>query len=214
LHLKIHHLENNAVHTTKALLQEIAKGNTAAFAQLYMAFYDKVYSVALHYLKVHELAEDSTQQVFMKLWERYSTLALVDDIDAFVFITARNEIFNHLRKNSMQATYRELIRELFLQETGSPEDILIRKQKARLIERVIDRLPERQRQAFRLSREKGLRYKEIAGIMNISVPTVKEHISNAMHQIKSSLFVHKDELLLLLLYCVYNQALSSLPDVF
>lgn len=199
---------------TKALLQEIAKGNTSAFAKLYIAFYDKVYSVALHYLKIHELAEDSTQQVFLKLWERHSTLASVDDIDAFVFITARNEIFNSLRKRSMQESYRELIRELFLQETGSPEEMLILKQRARLVQRVIDRLPERQRQAFRLSREKGLRYKEIAGIMRISVPTVKEHISNALQQIRSSLMVHKDELLLILLYCLHNQAVTSLPDLF
>jgi RNA polymerase sigma-70 factor, Bacteroides expansion family 1 len=199
---------------TKALLQEIAKGNTSAFAKLYIAFYDKVYSVALHYLKIHELAEDSTQQVFLKLWERHSTLASVDDIDAFVFITARNEIFNSLRKRSMQESYRELIRELFLQETGSPEEMLILKQKARLVQRVIDRLPERQRQAFRLSREKGLRYKEIAGIMRISVPTVKEHISNALQQIRSSLMVHKDELLLIFLYCLHSQAVTSLPDLF
>lgn len=199
---------------TKALLQEIAKGNTSAFAKLYIAFYDKVYSVALHYLKIHELAEDSTQQVFLKLWERHSTLASVDDIDAFVFITARNEIFNSLRKRSMQESYRELIRELFLQETGSPEEMLILKQRARLVQRVIDRLPERQRQAFRLSREKGLRYKEIAGIMRISVPTVKEHISNALQQIRSSLMVHKDELLLILLYCLHNQAVTSLSDLF
>lgn len=199
---------------TKALLQEIAKGNTSAFAKLYIAFYDKVYSVALHYLKIHELAEDSTQQVFLKLWERHSTLASVDDIDAFVFITARNEIFNSLRKRSMQESYRELIRELFLQETGSPEEMLILKQRARLVQRVIDRLPERQRQAFRLSREKGLRYKEIAGIMRISVPTVKEHISNALQQIRSSLMVHKDELLLILLYCLHNQAVTSFPDLF
>lgn len=168
-----------------------------------MACYDKLYSVALMYLKVHELAEDSTQQVFLKLWEKRDALAAVEDLDAFLFITARNEIFNSLRTRSRQESYRELIRELFMQEAGSPEELLILKQRSRLIDQVIGRLPERQQQAFRLSREKGLRYKEIAGVMKISVPTVKEHISNALQQIRSTLLIHKDEWLLLLIYLLW-----------
>ncbi len=188
------------MHIDKELLQRIAEGDQDAFARLYIAFYDKVYSVALMYLKVHELAEDSTQQVFLKLWEKRGSLVAVNDMNAFIFIIARNEIFNNLRKSSRQITYRALVSERFLQETGSPEELLILKQRAGMIEQVIGRLPERQQQAFRLSRESGLRHKEIAGIMKVSVTTVKEHISHALHHIRTTLIVHKDELLLLLVY--------------
>lgn len=196
-------LEHFALHNERELLQRIAAGEQSAFAKLYVDHYDKVYSVALLYLKVHELAEDSTQQVFLKLWEKRSSLLAVENLQSFIFITARNEIFNSLRRRTVQESYRELVRELFLQESGSPEELLILKQRAGLIEQVIGRLPERQQQAFRLSREKGLRYKEIAGIMKISVPTVKEHISNALQQIRTSLMVHKDELLLVLFYLLW-----------
>lgn len=184
-------------------MQQIAQGNQEAFAKLYIAFYDKVYSVALMYLKLHELAEDSTQQVFLKLWEKRAALAAVNDANAFIFITARNQIFNSLRKSSRQESYRELVSER-LQETGSPEEMLILKQRAVIIEQVIGGLPQRQQQAFRLSRENGLRHKEIAVIMKVSVTTVKEHISNALHHIRTSLMIHKDEFLLLLVYLLCN----------
>ncbi len=196
-------LENKFVHN-KDLLERIARGDEAAFAKLYLAFYDKVYAVAFMYLKIHELAEDSTQRVFLKLWERHTSLASVENIDSYIFITARNEVSNQLRSLATQQHYRKLVKAIFMQEADSPEELLILKQRAKLIERVIGKLPARQQQAFRLSREKGLRYKEIAGIMKISVPAVKEHISNALRQIRASLLVHKDELLLLLFWLFHS----------
>jgi RNA polymerase sigma-70 factor (ECF subfamily) len=197
-------LENPFLHNEKELLAQIAQGNQDAFAKLYIAFYDKVYSVAMMYLKVHELAEDSTQQVFLKLWEKREALGEVENLNAFIFITARNAIFNSLRKSTRQESYRALlVSEVFLQETGSPEEMLIIKQKAGIIEQVIGGLPERQQQAFRLSRESGLRHKEIAVIMKVSVTTVKEHISNALQNIRNTLLIHKDELLLLLVYLLW-----------
>lgn len=196
-------LENKFVHN-KDLLERIARGDEAAFAKLYLAFYDKVYAVAFMYLKIHELAEDSTQRVFLKLWERHTSLASVENIDSYIFITARNEVSNQLRSLATQQHYRKLVKAIFMQEAESPEELLILKQRAKLIERVIGKLPARQQQAFRLSREKGLRYKEIAGIMKISVPAVKEHISNALRQIRASLLVHKDELLLLLFWLFHS----------
>jgi RNA polymerase sigma-70 factor (ECF subfamily) len=131
-------------------------------------------------------------------------LASVENIDSYIFITARNEVSNQLRSLATQQHYRKLVKAIFMQEADSPEELLILKQRAKLIERVIGKLPARQQQAFRLSREKGLRYKEIAGIMKISVPAVKEHISNALRQIRASLLVHKDELLLLLFWLFHS----------
>ncbi|WP_205510965.1 RNA polymerase sigma factor [Longitalea arenae] len=200
-------MEHHFLHNDKELLRQIAEGDQDAFARLYIAFYDKVYSVALMYLKVHELAEDSAQQVFLQLWEKRSSLLAVNDLNAFIFITARNQIFNSLRKSARHETHRQLITERFLQETGSPEDLLILKQRAGIVQEVIGRLPERQQQAFRLSRESGLRHKEIAVIMKVSVTTVKEHISNALQHIRTALSVRKDELLLLLVYL-----LANMPD--
>lgn len=178
-------------------MQRIAEGDELAFADLYLGFYDKVYSVALMYLKAREMAEDVTQQVFLKLWEKRASLGGVMKIDSFLFITARNEIMNTFRHRSVQDNYQAFIRELFSQETATPEDLLIIKQKSKLIASIISELPGRQQEAFRLSRLKGYSYEQIATEMNISLSTVKEHMSKALQQVKALLLMHKKELLLL-----------------
>ncbi len=184
----------NHLYNEKEILIKVANGDEQAFSSLYLGYYNKIYSVSLMYLKAHELAEDITQQVFMKLWEQRSKLSAVDKLDSFLFIIARNEICNILRKHTTQENYRAFIRELILQEVDTPEDLLIIKQKGNLLERLVATLPERQQKAFRLNREKGLRYQQIADEMNISIATVKEHISKALQQIKTLLVQHKDEL--------------------
>lgn len=186
-------------------MKRIAEGDELAFADLYTGFYDKIYSVALMYLKAHEIAEDVTQQVFLKLWERRSSLGAVQKIDSFLFITARNEIMNTFRRQSVQDNYRAFIRELFSQEAATPEDLLIIKQKRKLMEAIIGKLPVRQQEAFRLSRLKGLSYEQISAEMSISLATVKEHMSKALQQIRELLLAHKDELLVLFFfYSIYQ----------
>lgn len=189
----------NTTFDEKALLRAIAQGNEDAFAQLYLRYYDRIFSVGLVYLKVREMAEDTVQQVFLKLWEKRSTITSIQNIESYLFIAARNEIYNVFRRQQVSETYREFVRELFAEEPGSPEDLLIMRQQALILETAVSNLPERQQQAFRLSREKGLRHAEIAEIMNISVSTVKEHIAGATRHIKTYLSKHKDELLAIIM---------------
>lgn len=192
-------MDNTPLYDTEDLLLRIAKGDESAFATLYLHFYDKIYSIGLMYLKVHEIAEDATQQIFLKLWEKRVAFAGIKQVEAFLFVTARNEIFNMLRRRSTQENFRSFIQELFLQEANTPEELLILKQRAGILEGIIQTLPARQQEAFRLSREKGLRYEAIAREMNISVATVKEHISKALEHIRRLLMENKDEFLLLAL---------------
>jgi RNA polymerase sigma-70 factor (family 1) len=198
-------LTEHLLHNEQELLSQIASGDQQAFADLYLGYYDKIYSVSLMYLKVHELAEDTTQQVFLKLWEKRATITKVTNIESYLFITARNEIFNIFRKQNVQESHRAFVLELFSQEPGSPEELLIVRQKAMLMDSIVRSLPDRQQQAFRLSREKGLPYKEIAETMNISVATVKEHIGNATRQIRELLLANKEEFLALFLAIIASQ---------
>lgn len=179
----------------KALFRLIAAGDEQAFAELFGWSYDKIYSVALMYLKIHEAAEDITQQVFLKLWEKRASLAAVEEPSSYLFTIARNEILNLFRRKTTQEHYRQFVLELFRQEEHTPEQQLIIKQKALLMEDIVRQLPLRQQEAFRLSREKGLSYEQIAVQMGVSVPTVKEHISKALAHIRTLLMANRNEFL-------------------
>lgn len=182
----------------KELLIRISKGDERAFARLFSAFYDQLYSVTITYLKVHEHAQDLVQQVFLKVWEKKEKLADVDRIDDYLFIIARNEVMNFFRKESRSERYVQYIKELLRDEAGTPEEQLSLKQKRESIEKAVAQLPEQQKEAWRL-RELGLPQQEIAVRMQISIHTVKGHIAKALQAIRAWVLTHTDILLLFFL---------------
>ena len=172
---------------------QISEGDSNAFGYLFERYYSVIYTASFKYLKVHEQAEDMVQTSFLKIWEKRDILATIDRFDAYLFRVARNEMTDIFRKNLTRDKHIQRIRELFEEESGSPEDQLINKQKRALIADVISNLPPQQRQAFRFSREQGMNYQEIATEMNLSVNTVKVHISLALKSLRSFFAQHKNE---------------------
>jgi len=189
---------NPLLHDEKELLRLVARGDAKAFRRLFEVYYDPMYSTSLMYTKVHELAEDVVQQAFLRIWEKRGTLETIDQFGAYLFIIARNETINILRKQSSHRTYIQHIRELFDTERDTPEEQMIIKQKRALLHLAVENLPPQQRLAYRLSREKGLSYEEIAADMRLSINTVKGHVSAALRSIREFLQRHRKELTLLL----------------
>ena len=184
------------LHNERQLLQKIAEGDGMAFRDLFDRYYGVIYSASFRYLKVHELAEDMVQASFLKIWEKRNNLSHVERFDHYLYRIAHNEMTDHFRKNSRRDKHLQRIHELFEEETGSPEELLITKQKRTLIADVIKSLPPQQQTAYKLSRDEGLSYLEIAERMNLSVNTIKVHISQALKTLKMFFARHKDEYLL------------------
>ena len=155
------------------------------------------------YIKLHELAEDIIQQVFLKLWEKRDILYGIDKLENYIFILTRNEILDYLRKQSVRQKYINRIKELFQEESRTPEQYLIAKQKGEILQKAVVSLPPQQQQAWRLSREKGLCYEDIAAEMGISLSTVKGHISCALRSIRQTLSLYKSDLYLFLIISLY-----------
>ncbi|HTB26893.1 MAG TPA: RNA polymerase sigma-70 factor [Puia sp.] len=187
------------LHNEKQLLQKISEGDDTAFRHLFDRYYGQIYTASFRYLKVHELAEDLVQSSFLKIWEKRNQLSHVERFDHYLFRIAHNEMADHFRKHSRRDLHIQRIREMFEEETGSPEELLITKQKRALIADVISNLPPQQQTAYKLSRDEGLSYQEIAERMHLSVNTIKVHISQALKTLKIFFASHKDEYLVWLL---------------
>jgi RNA polymerase sigma-70 factor (family 1) len=187
------------LHNERQLLLRISEGDTNAFRHLFDRYYNVIYSASFRYLKVHELAEDMVQSSFLKIWEKRNSLTHVERFDDYLFRVAHNEMADHFRKHSRRDKHIQRIRELFTEESGSPEELLISKQKRALIADVISNLPPQQQTAYKLSRDEGLSYQEIAERMQLSVNTVKVHISQALKTLKIFFAQHKDEYLVWLI---------------
>lgn len=187
-------MTDTATHTEKKLFAQIATGDDTAFEQFYNLHWNKIYSLALAYLKSQQLAQDIVQDVFLKLWTKREKLSEVTDPDSFIYIMGRNEVLNALKKK---------VRLTFIddeKENDLPDDLLLPqqldlKELGSQINKAIDKLPAQQKKILRLSREKGLSHEQIAEQLGIEKVTVKNHIVRALHSLRQQLGLKGNSLL-------------------
>lgn len=132
-----------------------------------------------------EGAEDMVQTAFVRVWSRRRELDESGSLRSFLYTIVRNACLDELRKRQR--------REHAQQETAPPlrpktpyEDVQ-GAELQRLAQAAVARLPERRREVFRLVREEGLSYQEVAEVMDLSPQTVANHMSLAMADLRTAL---------------------------
>ena len=173
----------------KILVSLMKAGNSFAFEKLYFGYSKKLYNFALNILNSKEDAEGIVQNVFTKIWETRSEINTELSFGSYIFRIAKNMMLNQLKKKINEKTY---INYLLTkpEDTSRPVEQVINFMELNFeIERIISELPEKRRKIFRLSRNEGLTYKEIAEKMNISVNTVNTQISKSLEHIRDQLTI-------------------------
>ena len=158
----------------------------------------------LRYIGRRPDTEDIVQAVFLKVWEKRKQLPQVSQPENWLFITARNEFVNRFRKLRTEQQYRDYLSEMFAEELDAPDQLLIIRQRDLLIRKALHGLPEKQQQAFLLSREEGLTYEKIAERMGVARTTVKEHISRAMKTLRDFMLSNEEELLIFFCFSIFS----------
>lgn len=175
----------------KLLAERIAARDEQAFRRLYDRYRKKIYTYALRILKFEDRAEDVVHEVFLSIWQ-HDHLEQIDNLESYLHVVARNSTLRLLRRQQLEM---KASRELALnwKEThDETEQTIITHDAQKLLQRAIDFLPPQQRTVFRLCREEGLKYKEVAERMSISQLTVKTHMQQALRSLRLSLQKHND----------------------
>lgn len=143
----------------------------------YRYYYRPLNLYALHYLQDVDLAEDTVQECYVRLWELLNKGGEVTDLKVYLYRMVKNRCIDLWRKDM---PFESPIRSTELEDTLSDEDSLYRAEMEARLWTAIDCLPEKCREALLLSKRDGLKYHEIAQRMGISVNTVENHISKAL----------------------------------
>ncbi len=171
------------------------------FEKTYKLYYPKMVAFAKNYISAREDVENIVQDVFVVLWKKKDELELSCMLTTYLFTLVRNKCLNFLRHKLIEEEYNLQMKEevgfkLYalesLEYTYYSEDEL---QEA--VQRALSKLPERCREVFVKSRIDGLKYKEIAEELGISVNTVENQIVTALKKLRIEL---KDYLPLLTLF--------------
>lgn len=162
--------------------EDIKNGSKDSYSVFFRSCYEHYVRFAFRYLKSKSQACDLVQDAFIKIWKNRENLDPSRSLKSFTFTIIRNLCLNHLRdhKNRFESLEdSDLSSNALIIHQDQENDSYI-EETVNTIELLIKKLPERQREAFELSRVDGLRHEEIAEVMNISARTVNNHIVSAL----------------------------------
>jgi len=171
------------------VLNGIAEGNENAFEQVYRCFYKKLYQFAFAIVKQKMVAEEITEDVFIKIWQNRSKAPQIQNLNVYLYTAIKNTAFNYLSKQTIE-NITEPFDNIDIQLNYSvvtPEQIIITAEMHKRVLQAIETLPPKCKMIFKLIREDGLKYKEVAEILNISVNTIDVQMAIAVKKLGNSL---------------------------
>ena len=166
------------------LILQVAHGSEDAFAGLFYAYGDKLYSFILSISEDTQISEDTVQDVFLKIWQTRHSLIQIQNFNAYLFRMAHNHVLNLLQRRAKEI----LILSEMAKQSNTAKAIyadLDFKEACDIYRKAVENLPVRQKQVFVLSRQQGLKQEEIAHRLDISATTVKSHMQSAMRSIRT-----------------------------
>lgn len=186
--------------SNKELLLRIRNGDMVAFYNLYNRYSKRLYGFIIRYIKQEADAEEIVQDVFMKIWEERHGIDTDLSFDSFLFTIAYNKTISMLRKKANEQKYLTYLQSIQNQNNFVDvlDEIYFKELNTKVLT-IVNELTPQQKIIYQLSREQGLAQKEIAEELNISVNTVKKHITNILALFKAKLKANDFKIILVLL---------------
>jgi RNA polymerase sigma-19 factor, ECF subfamily len=162
--------------------------DTQAYKQLFLFFYPSLVPFAVSIVKSKQLAEEIVSDVFITIWQKRQQLDKVDNLKFYLFTAVKNRCITHLNgsKNKNAINIEEVsveFRSLF----HDPEQKMISAETINKIRAAIQDLPPKCQLIFRLVKEEGLKYKEVAELLQLSIKTVENQMSIAFKKIGTAI---------------------------
>jgi len=168
----------------RPLIKRSHKEDLETFNILFDSHYAMLFNYILKLSNDSAVAKDVVQIAFIKLWEKRGSIDFNLSVKNYLFKICHNEFLQYIRKKKKEESMLdELKYSIAYQSYNQLDDEGSKKLQ---MERAIEKLPARVKEAFMLSRYEKLKYKEIALKMGISIKTVEKHLSTALKQIKAN----------------------------
>jgi len=149
------------------------------FEKLFNTHYSNLCSYANNFLKDVDASEEVVQETLFKLWTNKESIVITTSIQSYLFRAVRNASLNVIKHIDIRENYK-VHNEYEMQDELSSEDEMIVSELDLKIRKAIDQLPMERKKVFLLSRYEGLKYREIAEKLNISVSTVENQMVKAL----------------------------------
>ena len=177
------------------IIKSLREGNIEAFGIAFHEYYPMLIVTAIKLVLDTETAVDMVQGVFLNIWEKRKQLEIRNSFHAYLHRSVRNACLNFLKQEKVKdrhhQNYTYRIAELSVAGTSyGPEEKFNEKELLDDMQAALQKLPDKCRNIFGLSRLSGKTNKEIAMLLNLSVRTVETQIYLALKILKKELIHH------------------------
>lgn len=173
------------------LLEALRRGEEKAFVYLFNRYYERLFGYASRIVKETELAHDLVQESFCKLFENHEKLDIHISIQAYLYKSVYNSCLNAIKHRQIIFNYMDRgLTDFYLTEVVQPPEaeITLHREDIKIaLWKEVNKLPERCREVFVLSKVEELTNKEIADKLDISVKTVEVQMTKALSRLRKKL---------------------------
>ena len=162
------------------------------FESMYRAYYSALCRYAEGIVKQKEDAEDIVNDIFMTLWGNRENMYITKSLKSYLYQCVHNNCLKFIQHKNVSYKYSEYIQNkrdlgyLRTHDDNDPESTLISQELENKMDNTKNTLPEQCRKIFDLVRSDGLKYKEVADIMRITIGTVRKQVNRAIIKLRKS----------------------------
>lgn len=168
--------------------KKIRDGNIREFERLFVKYYEPLCRHANKILNDMDAAEDLVQEFFYHFWKNRETFTPRLSLNAYMFHAIRNNALHYLGHLAVKERYAEQVsREFRVQTPAAVQTEAELNDLGKAIDATLRQMPERCSRIFRMNRFEGKKYREIAGILSISVKTVEAEMGKALQIFRKTL---------------------------
>lgn len=181
------------------ILLRLKQGDEKAFEAVYWKYSSWVYNFIHSLLYDKSLAEDLTQTVFLKIWEKRAIIDPELGFDSYLFAIARNLVYKETEHRLQSEQFHVALNDHSVATDSLTEENIDAESLREYIDTLIEQLPSARKEIFQLSRHRHLSNKEIATRLSISEKTVETQLYRALRFIKQKLSEDTNLVVLILL---------------
>lgn len=172
----------------RKLTERIANDDALAYKELFLLYHKRLLNFSITITRSKESSEEVVSDVFFKIWTNRSSIATIENFHLYIYIVTKNLSINMALKEKKDQSFS-------LDETvvdakniyADPEQLMITSEMHKRIQIAIETLPPKCQLIFKLIREDGLKYKEVAELLNLSLKTVENQMTIALKKISESI---------------------------
>lgn len=161
-----------------------------SFKVLYGYYFVRLFRFCMSIVHNKESAEEIVNDVFINLWRRRTHLYKIENPDVYLYVAIKNHSLDYLSKDHLKEMVDiSTVSGESIRFTLDPEQLMITEEMKKKISHAVDQLPPRCKLIFKLIKEDGLKYKEVASILDISIKTVEAQLAISMKKLAVALLV-------------------------